>query len=139
MGRKEVDWHTGFVGERYHAVQLCEMFCLIDIFPDDPEYRRKAAGGCVLYFQKILEELPSCRENAMTLTERARLLEKEWKEGPDYTRKIEEQKKLTSVRSTSINKYRSYTRPVNCHPFEKPPEMRNFPKGHKRKKKNPAE
>lgn len=132
------DNHVGFIGIRYFATRLCEKFCLVDTMPDDPEYRREAAGGNVLYFQKIIEELPCGRENAIELTEKAKALESAWKESPDYKRQIAERRKLTSAMSTSVNKSRRF-RPVNCHPFEKPPEMRNFPKGHKRTKKNPAE
>lgn len=130
--------HIGFVGVRYLATRLCEKFCLVDTMPDDPEHRRPAAHGCVLYFQKIVEELPLDRENAILLTQKAKSLEKAWKQSPDYKRQIAERRKLASAMSTSVNKSRRF-KPVNCHPFEKPPEMRNFPKGHKRKIKNPAE
>ena len=130
--------HVGFIGVRYFATRLCEKFCLVDTMPDDPEYRRKVARGCVMYFQKIIEELPSDRENALLLTAKAKSLEKKWKKSPDYERQIAERRKLASAMSTSVNKSRRF-KPVNCHPFEKPPEMRNFPKGHKRKIKNPAE
>ena len=133
------DNHVGFIGIRYSAQRLCEKFCLVDTMPDDPEYRREAAGGNVLYFQKIIEERSCDRDNAIALTEKAKVLEAQWKASPDYKRQMEERRRLSSAMSVSVNKSRKYTRPINCHPFEKPPEMRNFPKGHKRKIKNPAE
>ena len=137
MGRGIVTSYTGYYGIRFFATRLCEKFCLVDTMPDDPEYRRKAARGCVIYFQKILKELPANRENATMLTEEAKRLEKEWKEGPDYERQTKERKRMTSVLAVVVNKVRSHTRPANCWPYEKPPEMRNFPK--KPKKKNPVE
>lgn len=129
--------HVGFVGVRFLATRLCEKFCLVDTMPNDPEYRRKAAFGCVIYFQKILEERPYGRENGKELTEKARQLEKQWKEGPDYKRQIRERTRLNRKISAMSNKGRSHAYPVNCHPYEKPPVMRNFPKGHGKKKQKP--
>ena len=133
MGRKTVTCYSGFVGIRFMATRLCEKFCLVDTMPDDPCYRRVAVHGCVIYYQKILEELPSSRENAIMLTEKAKALEKQWKESPDYERQMNERKHVTSVLATVVNINRAHTRPANCLPYEKPPEMRNFPK----KKKKP--
>ena len=131
--------HVGFIGIRYLATRLCEMFCLVDTMPDDPEYRREAAGGNVLYFQKIIEERSCDRDNAIALTEKAKVLEAQWKASPDYKRQMEERRRLSSAMSVSVNKSRKYTRPINCHPFEKPPVMKNFPKDYKLKNKKPAE
>ena len=90
MGRKKTANMTGFTGERYIAVRLCEMFCIIDTLPDDPEYRKLAEYGCVIYFQKIIKELPASYFVSKAMTEEAKRMDEEWKNDPERERKLKE-------------------------------------------------
>ena len=90
MRRKRETPKTGFTGERYIAVKLCEMFCIVDTLPDDPEYKKHADYDCVIYFQKIIKAIPSSYTASKELTEEAKRLEKEWKQDPGRERKLKE-------------------------------------------------
>lgn len=79
-----------FYGERYYAVKLCEMYCVVDTMPDDPDYIRHGDFDCVFYFQKIIRELPYNAKNADILMAEARQLEEAWKSDPERERKLAE-------------------------------------------------
>ena len=90
MVRRKETRKTGFIGERYQAVKLCDMFCIVDLLPDDPDYRKPAAFDCVLYYQKIIKEVPWSIMAAQDMTAEAMRMEEAWKQDPERERKLKE-------------------------------------------------
>ena len=90
MPQSKTSFKVGFTGERYIAVKLCEMFCIVDTLPDDPEYRKLADYDCVIYFQKIIKELPCSYQTALVMTAETKRLEEEWQSDPNRERKLKE-------------------------------------------------
>lgn len=90
MSRRKEAQKVGFIGERYQAVKLCEMFCIVDCLPDDPAYRVPAAYNCIIYYQKVIKEKPWSLDVAQELTDEAKRLDEEWKQDPERERKLKE-------------------------------------------------
>ena len=96
-----------FYGERYYAVKLCEMFCVVDTLPDDPGYVQRADYDCVVYFQKVVRELPYSQKNADLLLDEAIRLEKEWLADPRREAKLKERDHTNRIIRRRWNEKRS--------------------------------
>ena len=71
----------------------------MDGLPDEPEYRQPGPRDTIVYYEKIIQELPLTFKNLRATKRKAHELNAEWRQSPDYPKKLAEVRHFTKIRN----------------------------------------